>query len=268
MITAFLGKGGVGKTTIASSFAMACAERGKTVIVSSDFMPSLRHIFREDVGNLDVLELSETQVAEKWKERYGNQVSSVLREFVDIEDWVLDHIAGSPGVAEEFMISNVVELEESGNYDYVVWDTAASSSTMHLLLLEKEFYEHLDRDVRIYLKLKDRFRHSRTVQILEEWKELANRVWSKLLESTFYLVSTQDELSVIQAGEIEKDLSSMGIPLEGRIYNRCSREAQLPGAIKASIPELKGSAIGISRNMIPYLRNLCNHGDKTGQEGD
>lgn len=257
MITAFIGKGGVGKTTIASAFALSCAEKGRTVIVSSDFMPSLKHIFKQKVRNLDVVELTEAQVAAKWKERYGAQVTSVLKEFVDIEDWILDHIAGSPGVAEEFMIANVVEIEESGDYDYVVWDTAASSSTMHLLLLEREFYEHLDRDVKIYLRLKNRFRLSHTIEILEEWKKLANRVWEKLQESAFYLVSTQDELSIIQAGEIEKDLESMGIPLAGRIYNRCSKDLRLPGTVKARVPELTGSAIEISKKMMQYVDKLA-----------
>lgn len=256
MITAFIGKGGVGKTSVASAFALSCARKGKTIVVSSDFMPSLRHIFNENVPNLEVLELSEKEVAQRWKDRYGKQVTSVLREFVDIEDWVLDHIAGSPGVAEEFMIANIVELEESGEYQNVVWDTAASSSTMHLLLLEKEFYEHLDRDVRIYLKLKSRFRISSTFRILEEWKELANNVWNKLLESRFYLVSTQDELSLVQSDEIEKDLEKMGIPLEGRIYNRCGRDLQSGSAGSVSIPELKGSSMDIVRQMEPYLSRL------------
>lgn len=258
MLTAFLGKGGVGKTSIASAFAMKCASMGKTLIISTDFMPSLRHIFTGDEDNLDIVELSEKEVAGEWKERYGEQVSTVLSEFVDVDDWILDHIASSPGVAEEFMISNVIELYASGRYQNVVWDTAASSSTMHLLLLEKEFYEHLDRDIRIYLRLKDRFRLSGAYRILEEWKELANNVWRGLMETNMYLVTTEDALSLLQADEIETDLGEMGLSFKGKIYNRCRDVGIEHIAGSLSIPELHGTPKEIARSIIPFISPICN----------
>lgn len=257
MITAFLGKGGVGKTSIASAYAIRCAEEGKTLIVSTDFMPSLKHIFHEDIENLDVLELSEKEVASRWKERYGEQVTTVLREFFDVDDWILDHIASSPGVAEEFMISNIFDLNDSGKYRHIIWDTAASSSTMHLLYLEREFYEHLDRDIRIYLRLKNRFRLSGAYEVLEEWKALANSVWRGLMKTRMYLVTTEDELSLLQADEIEKDLGDMGMSFRGRVYNRCSDPNQERRDSSASIPELKGGALEISRSIIPYISQIC-----------
>lgn len=252
MITAFVGKGGVGKSTVASAYAMLCARRGRTAIVSSDFMPSLRHIFTVEHENLEVIELTEKEVAEKWKQRYGHEVASVIKEFVDVDDWIIDHIAGSPGVAEEFMIAEIVELENSGRYDSIIWDTAASSSTMHLLLLEREFYGHLDRDVRIYLRLKNRFRLSNALNVLEQWKDLAGKVWSKLVESRFILVSTEDELSLLQTGEIQNDLESMGITPHGVIYNRCRQDHGHAEAI-ATIPELSGSPYEIAGRMVRYL---------------
>lgn len=256
MITAFLGKGGVGKTSVASAYALSCSERGRTAIVSSDFMPSLRYIFKEHVENLDVIELSEKEVSRKWKDRYGREVSEVLKEFVNVEDWIIDHIANSPGVAEEFMIANIVELEESGEYEHVIWDTAASSSTMHLLLLEREFYQHLDRDVRIFLRLKNRFRISRTARILDEWKELADRVWKKLGESRFNLVTTMDELSLIQTEEIRRDIASMGLKIKHVVYNRCHGEPENvePGSIV--IPELSGDPMEIARSMKKFISPL------------
>lgn len=243
MIIAFVGKGGVGKTTISSAVALQLSRIGRTAIVSSDFMSSLRHLFPGEHENLAVVELKEKEVAEKWKERYGEEVSVVLDQFVDVDDWIIDHIASSPGVAEEFMIADLVEMELSGKYDYIVWDTAASSSTMHLLMLEREFYEHLDRDVKIYLRFRDRFRSQKVFRLLQEWKDLANRVWKQVRESVFYLVTTSDELSLVQADEITEDLLSMGIEVAGKICNRCRHEAA-PDFILA-IPELEGSAIEI-----------------------
>lgn len=250
MIHAFVGKGGVGKTTVSSAVALNASRKYRTALVSTDFMSSLRVLFPEDRDNLTVIELSESEVAEKWKKRYGKEVLSVLSEFVDVEDWILDHIAGSPGVAEEFMMANIVEIDESGKYDLVIWDTAASSSTMHLLLLQREFYEHLDRDVRIFMKLKDRLRFKGASKILEQWKQLASSVWASLSKSKFYLVSTQDELSVLQADDIENDFKSMGLKMEGRIYNRCRREVEVRDPVLAAFPEYEGSAIHIVNEIV------------------
>lgn len=256
MITAFLGKGGVGKTSVAAAYALACAEKGKTAIVSTDFMPSLKHIFKVEYDNLTVVELSEEEVSRSWRIKYGDQVMSVLDEFVKAEDWMMGHISESPGVAEEFMISNIVEMDESGEYDNIIWDTAASSSTMHLLLLQKEFYNHLDRDIKMYLRFRDTLRRSETVEILEQWKDLANRVWSRLTESRLLIVTTMDELSLLQAEEIDRDTNSMGLSLDGKIYNRCGQSKEAPYDGVASIPELDGSATEIVLKMKEYLTAL------------
>jgi arsenite-transporting ATPase len=251
MIYAFVGKGGVGKTTIASAFALNMAGSGKTAIVSSDFMPSLKFLFPEDVKNLTVIELTEKEVAESWKERYGHEVDLILRQFVDVDEWIIDHVANSPGVAEEFMISNIVNMELSGKFDNVIWDTAASSSTMHLLILEKEFYQHLDNDIKIYLKLRDRFHSEKVMNLLEEWKELAVNVWNNLVKSKFILVTTPNELSLLQAKEITDDLRGMGMNVTGTIYNR-NREKTTETGIY-SVPELDGSAREIVQKARKYL---------------
>jgi arsenite-transporting ATPase len=270
MIYAFIGKGGVGKTTVASAVALNLASRGKTVIVSSDFMSSLMHIFPERTDNLTVVELKERDVADRWKERYGKDVSMILKQFVDVDDWIVDHIARSPGVPEEFVISNIVDLELSGKYDYVVWDTAASSSTMHLLLLEREFYEHLERDVKIFLKIRDRFHSDKLLELLEEWKDLAVKVWKQILVTRFFLVTTMDSLSLLQSGEITDDLESMGIKIAGKICNRCDVDSGDQFLFR--IREMHGSAMEIvdsieeeilEKNGIGHLLNLQHLEGKT-----
>ncbi|MEB2793263.1 MAG: ArsA family ATPase [Caldisphaeraceae archaeon] len=255
LIAAFVGKGGVGKTTIASAVALRLSERGKTIIVSSDFMPSLKYIFRDSRKNLDVVAISEKEVAEKWKERYGRDVLTVAREIADVDEWIVDHIARSPGVGEEFLLSNIVEIDLSKEYDYVVWDTAASSSTMHLLLLEREFYDHIDRDIKFFVRVKDKFRSKKVFDLLNEWKRLAESVWNHIKNSQFFLVSTPDELSLLQAEEIKEDLESMGIKVRASIYNRCDDACRKELHMKAEvfIPEFRGSASSIVNKIAEYL---------------
>ena len=70
MIIAFVGKGGVGKTSISSAFALELSRFGKTLIVSTDFMPSLQFIFTP-LDNVSVMELTENEVSKRWEEKYG-----------------------------------------------------------------------------------------------------------------------------------------------------------------------------------------------------
>lgn len=253
MLIAFIGKGGVGKTTVSSALALELSKSGKTAIVSSDFMSSLRHIFPDEPKSLSVTEMKEKEVAAAWIKRYGKDVNTVLQQFFKVDSWIIDHIAESPGVAEEFMISNILDLDDSGKYDFVVWDTAASSSTMHLLMLEKEFYEHLDRDVMIFLKLRDRFHTEKVLKLLDEWKALARKAWEKLEETSFFLVTTNDELSLIQADEIEEDFNKMNLKIQGRICNRCSKVAGDGYALK--VPEYEGSAREIVEKIASGLKS-------------
>jgi arsenite-transporting ATPase len=81
------------------------------------------------------MELNEVEVSKKWEKKYGEDFLQISREFIDSDEEFLHHVSSAPGVAEEFIISNLIELENSGDYDFIVWDTPASSSTMHLLAL-------------------------------------------------------------------------------------------------------------------------------------
>jgi len=239
MTIAFIGKGGVGKTTIACATALVLSGRGKTALVSTDFMSSVPYILKEKREGLDVLEMNEDEVAGRWKKKYGKDVMSLIDEFFDVDDSILDHVARAPGVAEEFTISEIMEVEKSGKYEYVVWDTAASSSTMHLLTIQRDFYSHLDRDLKFALRLRDRFSSRKIMDVLERWKKLAEDVWSWLRTVEFFIVTTPDDLTRIQGEEIIKDMESMGLEISGHIWNRTAVTEQCSNVC---IPELSGSS--------------------------
>lgn len=256
MIEAFVGKGGVGKTSLASAYALKCSERGKTAIVSTDFMPSLRHIFPDKISNLDVMEISEKEVADKWIRTYGEEVYSILSNFFDTDRSIIEHIAYAPGVAEEFMIAQIVEMDKASEYDFIIWDTPASSSTMHLLAIEREFYDHMDRDIRFYLRMRDTFKTSKTVKILEEWKTLADNVWAHLKTSKFYLVHTSDELTIIQSKEIAKEFENFGLRINKNIHNRLLSEDKKCKEKEITIPEFTGNAREIVNQITENIKSI------------
>ncbi len=253
MITAFVGKGGVGKTSIASAYALNLSESSKTLLVSTDFMSSLSYIFTERVKNLDVMTLSESEVSEMWKSTYGEEVYSIVKEFVDTDRSILDHIATSPGVAEEFIISKITSLEDSGSYRNIVWDTPASSSTMHLLKVEREFYEHLGRDIKFVLKIKSGISKDQATKIIRRWQDLSESVWSTLRKSKFVLVTTPDELSVLQSAEIENDLNNLGLYTQYHICNRFTDNKLSEYRCDVTIGEFSGSSREIVEKIRPHI---------------
>ncbi|RLE48076.1 MAG: ATPase, partial [Candidatus Methanomethylicota archaeon] len=139
-IISFWGKGGVGKTTCAASTAVKLASNGlKTLLVSSDPMPSLSDILELSSSNtlqdlpLHVLELSEDKVIEMWKREYGDEVYQVISAFLPVDKSIIDYVAGAPGIADEFCLAYVMKLQREGAYDYIVWDTAPAGGTLKLL---------------------------------------------------------------------------------------------------------------------------------------
>ncbi|MGC8496519.1 MAG: ArsA family ATPase [Thermoplasmata archaeon] len=256
MIYSFLGKGGVGKSTISTAFAMEKSgiEKESVALITFDFMPSLHHILKDRYENIDIYEYSEATVANNWIEEYGDEVYELISSFFDLDRSIIEHIARAPGIAEEFMLSEILAMR--ARYRIIIWDTAAASSTMHLLWAEKEFYEHISRDIKFYVGIKNMLnkinrRGKDPISILNRWQLLSKNVWDLLVKDTvFFVIENEDELSMIQAMEIEEDLRKMGLSIKAHILNRCE---SCESAI--SIPELKGSALERVQKIRGYIRD-------------
>ncbi len=256
MIIAFLGKGGVGKTTISTAFALELSKGYKVALISTDAIPMTRRILNEKVPGLDVFEYTEYDVRREWKNTYGEEVYSLISSFFDIDKSIIDHIANAPGIDDEFMMAKLLEMNRS--YNYIIWDTAASSSTIHLLLLEKEFYEHISNDIKFYLSIKETLskimkRNANPLEILGKWKKLAEDVWDLLkFQTEYYIVKTDDELSYLQGKIIEDELKEMGLTVQGHILNRSRGKYEC----EIKIPDFQGNAREIVEMVRPFVRNL------------
>jgi arsenite-transporting ATPase len=144
----FGGKGGVGKTTCSSAFALAASRRGKRVLlVSTDPAHSTSDIFERSIGNaprelLPALAAVEID-AEQESARYIAQVKrdiermfspSVVRQ----AGRQIDLAASSPGLAEVALLDRIIDLIAANDvprsaYDLIVFDTAPTGHTLQLL---------------------------------------------------------------------------------------------------------------------------------------
>ena len=141
----FGGKGGVGKTTCSSAFALAASRAGRRVLlVSTDPAHSTSDIFERKIGsseqqlhpNLAAIEID----ADQESTRYVGQVKrDIERMFspavVRQAHRQIEMAAASPGLAEVALLDRMIDLivEREGVYDLIVFDTAPTGHTLQLL---------------------------------------------------------------------------------------------------------------------------------------
>jgi len=241
-IVMFCGKGGVGKTTCASTTALHFALKGKrTLLISTDPSPSLSDMLETDVMGcvrtvasacLDAVELDYDRIVDLWKEKFGDEVYDVVSSFLPVERDVIDYIAGAPGIGDEFALSYVYDLYVSGAYDVIVWDTAPAGGTLSLLKLEDTFYRHLGEAARLYVKVRAALnalaqgKPRDPLKIIGEWQRLAHDVLSmtKDARTMALMVTIPEALSVSQTRRVAGELERFGVHIGGLVINQVLTE--------------------------------------------
>jgi len=232
----FGGKGGVGKTTSSAATALHYALTGRrTLIITSDYTPSLSDIFEVEVGpqerdipavdGLYALEIDPDEVIRQWKKKFGPQVYEAASALVDMPyDELVDYVAMAPGIQEEFMLDYILERIREQRYDVIVWDTAPAGDTLRLLDLPRRFIEHLRTAPKVYIGVRDALNLSRTpfLDLIESWKALAREVtafFSDPENVAFVLVTIPEALGVYQTRRVKRDLEAHGIDVRHLVIN-------------------------------------------------
>jgi arsenite/tail-anchored protein-transporting ATPase len=183
------GKGGVGKTVAAAGIAIQFAGQGKrTLLASLNPVHSLSSVFGQPlsggavlpvagVTNLFAVEVETREVVARYRENIGRRVREFLkwadipidaRPFVDIA-------ATNPAFEESAMFDKMMDimLGERGNYDIIVFDTAAVANAVRLIGLSKIYGLWLGRMIEsrkqaLSLRVQLAFRKER---VMEEVKK-------------------------------------------------------------------------------------------------
>lgn len=156
----FTGKGGVGKTSIACSTAVALADQGKKVLlVSTDPASNLQQVLGQaisdrkatsisGVNGLDAININPNAAAVAYRNRMIDPVRTLLPQSVvtHMEEQLSGACTTEIAAFNEF--TDLLTSEETRErYDHVVFDTAPTGHTLRLLQLPKAWSEFLESSV-------------------------------------------------------------------------------------------------------------------------
>lgn len=137
------GKGGVGKTTVAATTALAAADAGyRTLVTSTDPAHSLSDALDIPLGDrptpvVERLEGEQIDTQDQLERHWG----SIRDQLMDVFDWggvqgiTAEEFLVFPGMDELFALLDVNEHARSGRYDVLVVDCAPTAETLRLLSL-------------------------------------------------------------------------------------------------------------------------------------
>jgi arsenite/tail-anchored protein-transporting ATPase len=254
------GKGGVGKTSCATSIALQLARQNpqkRYAIVSVDPAHSLRDVFRgqSPPSNLAVETIDTRAKWEEFRESTGQRISDAFDSLTprgmtvahDREAMQQIIEIAPPGADELFAIVRLSDLAEDRSLDGIIVDTAPTGHFLRLLELPRAAREWVQEFMRILLRYReliasgslgeDLVRASKALKILDE--TLCSE------RSAVVVVTRPERIVVAESKRLVDELRSRGIPIGGVIgnyltpANDCPCDAAMRAHELAALEELE-----------------------------
>src|SRR5579885_724985 len=238
-IILYLGKGGVGKTTISVATAIRTATQGKrTLVVSTDLAHSLADCLnatltsepKELMPNLWAQEVNALDEMRRGWGKLQESMSKMLRK-QGIDTVMSEELALIPGMDEIVSLINIYRNAREGNFDVVVIDAAPTGETVRLLSMPDTFQWYASRltalqssTLNLARPLLKAFLPS--TEIMESVQKLSERV--KTLRavlsnpdiSSYRPVVNPERMVIKEALRAETYLALFGYPIDGVVCNR------------------------------------------------
>lgn len=249
-IILYLGKGGVGKTTVAAATALRSAQLGyRTLVASTDIAHSLADSFdiplsakpEQIADNLWAQEISVVADIHNYWDTLQSFVSNLISG-PNMNRVVADELSAFPGMDEIVSLLHINKQAQEQNFDRVIIDAAPTGETIRLLTMPDTFRWYAGHLARLESAAVVRALRPFTGRLLKGPTEVLDAV-SRLDEATAelrtilsnpdissYRVVLQPEKMVVR--EAERAVSYLGLfnyPVDGVIVNRILPELENAG---------------------------------------
>jgi arsenite-transporting ATPase len=258
-IIMFGGKGGVGKTTCASSAAIWAAKQGRnTLIISTDPAHSLGDSLKmdlspgvptpvEEIDNLTALEInpkadmSELQGLTNVNPMQNMGLGGMMEGFPLMDDIQEMSSMSPPGIDEALAFAKVLEfVETEHNYDLVVFDTAPTGHTLRFLSLPETLSGWIGKMLKMRLKLgnflgsiksfftRDEKEKDNSLELLEKLNDSILKAREDLInpeKNSFVIVMIPEEMAISETGRLLNQLIKYNIPASNIIVNQLLKES-------------------------------------------
>ena len=195
-----MGKGGVGKTTVAAAIALGLSKKGKKVhLTTTDPAAHLKYVIDETSG----ITMSHIDEREELK-KYRNEVLSKAREngLSDEDIAYIEEDLRSPCTQEISVFRAFAEIVEKADDEIVVIDTAPTGHTLLLLESTQSYNKEIQRT---------------KGETPEAVKKLLPRLKSD--ETEVIIVTLPEATPVYEAMRLEEDFSRAGIHTKWWVIN-------------------------------------------------
>ena len=244
----FGGKGGVGKTTCASSTAISLALDGrKTMLISTDPAHSVGDVFEQSIGGEETrlsdeypLFAKEVDPEERYTQNYKDTIETIFSEAsalgLDMDSKDFSAFENGMIGSDELAVLDLFAEYDDSEWDCVVFDTAPTGHTLRMLNLP----QILDSVVGTAIDIKSKFQSvtgavsgvfrsdnddkKRLSDIdVKGTKNKLKRVGEILTDSDktgFYAVMEAEQLSLEETVRLESQLESYDIDVRSVFVNK------------------------------------------------
>jgi len=226
----FGGKGGVGKTTMATATAVWFAEHNyKTTIVSTDPTVSLSAVFGQEIGgdvkvpikhvpNLCGLNINPNDAKGVFQSRLNSVIGQISGTFGN-------DVVSTPCMEEMATFDQFVTFLGKPDSDVIVFDTAPTGKSLRELAMPFDWAGFLQKQIQEGQKLAELLSTDvDSFEDLEKDKRRYDEAMAVLCNKTstiFSLVLLPERLPIEETQSAINGLDKLGVPVQSLITNQC-----------------------------------------------
>lgn len=197
-----MGKGGVGKTTVASAIAVGLAEKGHHVhLTTTDPAAHIDYVMHGEQGNITISRIDPKVEVEN----YRKEVIEQAKDTVDEEGLAyLEEDLRSPCTEEIAVFRTLADIVERANDEIVVIDTAPTGHTLLLLDAAQTYHKEIARS---------------TGEVPQSVKNLLPRLRNPE-ETSVVIVTLAEATPVHEASRLQEDLKRADITPKWWVINQ------------------------------------------------